>query len=49
MAIAKKKLTDNGILDPLPLSMLVWQYILFWTICSALPFYLSQQVATAYS
>ena len=45
MASAKKDLTSDGILDPLPLSMLVWQYFAFWTVCSALPFYLSQQVA----
>ncbi|OQV16907.1 hypothetical protein BV898_09077 [Hypsibius exemplaris] len=45
MAIAKKSMMSDGILDPLPLSMLVWQYVVFWTVCSALPFYLSQQVA----
>ncbi|GAV02196.1 hypothetical protein RvY_12792 [Ramazzottius varieornatus] len=43
--MTNRGLYDTGVLDPLPLYMLVWQYDTFWTVCSTLPFYLSQQMA----
>lgn len=40
----RNTLSFNRAVDPLPVNMTVWQYVITWTLWSTLPFCLSQQI-----